>query len=119
MGAPRSSCCAAARYGRYVATGHVLYVQQATLFAVPFDLETLTVTGNAMPVIEGVLSFANTGGAHFSVSDSGTLVYVSGRSVGRESPIHLLDAAGKTTLHRTAVADWSSRGSRPTVASSR
>ena len=36
-------------YGRYVPSGHVVYVNQATLFAVPFDLGKLEVTGSPAP----------------------------------------------------------------------
>jgi len=43
-------------FGRYVASGHLVYVHEATLFAAPFDLERLEVTGQAVPVLEGVAS---------------------------------------------------------------
>ena len=53
--------------------------------AVPFDLERLEVTGGSLPVIEDVMqavyaphSRIDTGAAHFSVSSSGSLVYVEG-----------------------------------------
>ena len=36
-------------FGRYVAGGYVLYVQDDTLFAMPFDGERLKVTGPAGP----------------------------------------------------------------------
>ena len=39
---------------RYVPTGHIVYVSGGTLFAVPFDLPKLEVTGGAVPVVEGV-----------------------------------------------------------------
>jgi eukaryotic-like serine/threonine-protein kinase len=62
---------------RYLPTGHLAYVQAGTLFAVPFDLNTLSVTNNPTPVLQGVLQ-TNTGFPHYSFSDTGTLVYVSG-----------------------------------------
>ena len=53
--------------------------------AVPFDLERLEVTGASLPVIEDVMqavyapdSAFDTGAAQFSVSGSGSLVYVQG-----------------------------------------
>lgn len=45
--------------------------------AAPFDTDRLEVTGAAVPVQEGVLQFAN-GNANYSISATGTLVYLSG-----------------------------------------
>src|SRR5262245_7738925 len=89
---------------RYVASGHLVYARQDSLLAVPFDAETLTVTGGPVPLLEGVARANQTanGIAHFSVSTDGTLVYVPGSAVaatnsqrtlvwvdrqGREEPI--------------------------------
>ena len=38
---------------RYVSTGHIVYASRGTLFAVPFDLSRLVVTGGAVSVVEG------------------------------------------------------------------
>ena len=46
--------------------------------AVPFDPQRLTVTGSAVPVVEGVLQSPTTGGAQYSFSATGSLVYVPG-----------------------------------------
>jgi serine/threonine protein kinase len=70
---------------RYVPTGHLAFLRQGTLMAVPFDLGKLKVTGQPMPIIQSVLqalnighSYFNTGAGQFSLSDSGSLVYASG-----------------------------------------
>jgi serine/threonine-protein kinase len=64
-------------YPRYASSGHVLYAQGGTLMAAPFDPERLRVVGPSVPVIEGVR--VEPGGAgQYSVSATGTLVYVSG-----------------------------------------
>jgi serine/threonine-protein kinase len=67
------------RDARYIPTGHLLYAVQRTLLAVPFDLGVMEVTGASVPVVEGVARSvaARTAAAHFSVSNDGTLVYVS------------------------------------------
>ena len=39
---------------RYLPTGHLVYVLGGTIFAVPFDAESLMVTGTPVPVIVGV-----------------------------------------------------------------
>ena len=78
-------------HGRYLPTGHLLYLRDGTLFAVPFDLDQLEVTGPVVSVVDGVTSDARPGGAQFAVSTDGTLVYLPGPSVGGTSPVHWLD----------------------------
>ena len=68
--------------GRYLPTGHIVYALGGTLFAVPFDLRRLETRGGPMPIVQGVRR-ANTpeinpGTAHFSVSNTGALIYVPG-----------------------------------------
>ena len=75
--------------GRYVSTGHLIYVRLGTLMAVPFDPVRLAVTGGATGVIDGVMQAANrnlsdmdnTLAAQFTVSDTGALVYLTGGAV--------------------------------------
>ncbi len=75
--------------GRYVSTGHLLYVRLGTLMAVPFDPVRLAVTGGAAGVIDGVMQaanqlasyIANTGAGQFTVSNTGALVYLTGGTV--------------------------------------
>src|SRR5262245_3502638 len=63
----------------YVPTGHLLYAVGNALFAIAFDASKLTVTGAAVPVLEGLLRGANaTAPANYGVSDDGTLVYATG-----------------------------------------
>jgi eukaryotic-like serine/threonine-protein kinase len=59
---------------RYVPTGHLVYVRDGTLFAAPFDVTTLAVTGAAVPLVEDVAQQGPT--AHFAISSHGALVYV-------------------------------------------
>jgi Tol biopolymer transport system component len=64
---------------RYLPTGHLVYALGGVLFARPFDLPRLAVTGGPVPVVEGVKrSSGATGTAHFSVSSTGSLVFVPG-----------------------------------------
>jgi hypothetical protein len=37
-------------YGRYVPSGHLLYVHQGTVYAAPMDVNRLELTGPAAPV---------------------------------------------------------------------
>jgi Tol biopolymer transport system component len=59
---------------RYVPTGHLVYALGGTLFAVPFDVSMLAVTGAAVPLVEDVAQQIVT--AHFAISSNGALVYV-------------------------------------------
>jgi Tol biopolymer transport system component/predicted Ser/Thr protein kinase len=65
-------------YGRYVPTGHVLFVDGDAVFALPFDAKRLERTGSPMPVLEGVASVPAGGQAQYAVSDTGMLVYRPG-----------------------------------------
>ena len=64
---------------RYSPTGHLVYAQGGSLMAVPFDLQRLAVTGAAVPVVEGVQQSPSSGAARYSISATGSLVYVPGR----------------------------------------
>jgi eukaryotic-like serine/threonine-protein kinase len=67
-----------ATHPRYAPSGHLVYAQGATLMAVPFDLQRLQVTGTAVPVVEGVLQSTTSGAAQYSLSATGSLVYIPG-----------------------------------------
>ncbi len=72
-----------AGFARYVPTGHVVYARRGTLVAVPFDLSRLEVTGPPVTVEEGVNMSVTNGGAQFSFSGTGDLVYMA---AGPEDP---------------------------------
>jgi eukaryotic-like serine/threonine-protein kinase len=63
---------------QYSPSGHLVYAQGGNLMAVPFDPQRLAVSGTAAPVVEGVLQSPITGDAQYSISATGSLVYVSG-----------------------------------------
>ena len=75
---PRKVVQRGAYHGRYLASGHLVYVHDGTLFAAPFDLDRLEVTGQPVPVLAGLNANVVTGGAQFAASDGGTLVYLPG-----------------------------------------
>jgi serine/threonine-protein kinase len=62
---------------RYATSGHLLYVQGGNLMAAAFDARRLQISGSAVPVVEGILQLPS-GGPQFSVSATGSLVYVPG-----------------------------------------
>ena len=68
--------------GRYVSTGHLIYGRGGVVMAAPFDVDTLSITGGAVPIVEGVLRSSmgarGTGAMHLSIAANGTLAYLPG-----------------------------------------
>src|SRR5262249_18447054 len=93
-------------YVRYLRTGHLLYAEGATLFAVPFDADRLEVTGLPFAVVQGVEGFTMSGASSFDVSDIGTLAYVAGPLTGSEAPMLWLHRDGTTATLRASPLDW-------------
>ena len=63
------------------ASGHILYVLDNTLVAQRFDPDKLEVEGDPVPIAERI-GFDSNGASGFSVSTTGTLVYVAGVAAG-------------------------------------
>ncbi len=94
-------------FGRYVASGHIVYIQDGTLFAMPFDRQRLAVTGPAGRAIDGVISDAGRGSAQFALSRMGTLVYLRDEHLFSARPMAWMDRSGTIAALRAAPADWS------------
>src|SRR5262249_18614456 len=83
---------------RYVASGHLLFVQGATLYAAPFDFSRPAEVVGAVQVVEGIRRFPGTGMTpQYDVSSNGTLAYIAGptRFASSEVTLVLSDKAGK------------------------
>ncbi len=75
----------------YSPTGHVLYTNRENgLYAVPFDVATLTVTGGAFAVIDGVLP------TKFALSPSGAALYSIDRTTASASGLVWVSRDGRT-----------------------
>src|SRR5215469_4877145 len=83
-------------YGRYLPTGHLVYIRQGALVGVKFDPEALEVHGAPVPLLEDVAANPVTGGGQFDFSNTGTLVYTSGKSAAQEWRLSWLDSSGTT-----------------------
>jgi serine/threonine-protein kinase len=92
-------------YPRYVPSGHVVYMHEGTLFAVPLDLRRLEVTGQPTPILEGLAAAPGIGAAQFSFSDTGNLAYVAGAG-GRSVSIYWMDREGKFQPLRETPGDY-------------
>ena len=104
-------------FGRYVPTGHIVYVQGETLMAVPFDPARLEVTGSPVPVLDDVPADTVNATSQFAFSADGTLAYVPGRIFNAERELVWVDRRGEATpvtetRRRYAVPSLSPDGRR-------
>jgi serine/threonine-protein kinase len=81
-------------FARYLPSGHLIWVHQNTLYAAPFDLGRLALTGDPQPVVEDVDNGKDAGG-DFGFSQTGIFVYGSGNRELQRS-IFWLDSTGRT-----------------------
>ena len=96
-------------YGHYLPSGHLVYLHDNILYAVGFDLGRLQPIGQPVPVLEGIMASDAMSGAQFSVSDNGTLAYLSGGGTAVETPaMSWLDVTGKVTPLLPSGRNWSS-----------
>ena len=61
---------------RFSPTGHVVFARDGSLWAAPFDLDQLTLSGEPIPILEGVVMSPDAA-AHVAFATDGSLVYVS------------------------------------------
>jgi serine/threonine-protein kinase len=57
---------------KYLPTGHLIFARDKQLMAMAFDLQTLEITGQPIPIIGDIYSFS----PNFQITDNGTLVYL-------------------------------------------
>ena len=82
-------------FGRYLPSGHLTYLHQGTLFAVPFDIPRLQPRGAAVPILDDVASAPGHVGGQYDSSDEGTFVYLHGKPAAVPWQLSLVDLAGK------------------------
>ena len=95
--------------GRYVPTGHLVYVIEDVLYATPLDLDRLE-TGGPIPLLDGMSSVSHTRTTHFAISAEGVLVQVPGLSPPERS---LVWVDGQGTIRH--IFDEKRIYSRPSV----
>jgi hypothetical protein len=69
------------RAPRFVGPGHLVFDRDETVWAVPFEPNSRTVAGIAVPVLDGVGTSGGSRTILISVSISGTLVYSPSNAV--------------------------------------
>ena len=95
---------------RYVPTGHIVFSQQGQLMAVPFDLETLSLTGTPVRVTQPRMEAGFLEPWEWTFSEDGTLIYATAKQgVGRGREAVWVDRSGQQTeleMNRVADGDW-------------
>ncbi len=80
----------------YTASGHLVYTRsEGSVVAVPFDIGSMAVTGQAIPLLEGVV-LDGSGAAELAFSRTGSLVYVAG-GVASPPTLVMVDRQGVET----------------------
>ena len=91
---------------RYASSGHIVYAAaDSTLLAAPFDLERLDVTGPSVGLLEGVDVYGGSA-SQFALSETGTLLYVSGGAPAPVSPVWV----GRDGTAEEITPGWSTPG---------
>jgi serine/threonine-protein kinase len=99
--------------GRYLPTGHLVFVRRGALMTVPFDLARLEVKGPAvtlvprlMQALNAQMPVMNSGAGQYSVSESGSLIWASGSMYpDRPSQVYWVDRSGH-------AEPWTALGTR-------
>ena len=92
----------------YIPTGHLIYTIGGTVYAVPFDLKKLQVTGGPVPVLEGVrrVSNAQVPASFLSFSDDGSLIWVAGSTGEAPRTLALVDRSGSRKVLSLSPAGY-------------
>lgn len=83
---------------RYVPAGCLTYSRSGSLFAAPFDLNHLEVTGPSIPVVNGLSGDQTTGAMNYAVSENGTLLWIPGQAVSGNRELIFADLAGRFSI---------------------
>jgi serine/threonine-protein kinase len=93
----RTTLVEGGRYPVFLAPGHLLFVREHDLFAVGFDPRRLEVSGDPVPVVQGIRVEA-AGAAQVTVSDDGTLAYLPGVRMDRGELVWVDRSGGVESL---------------------
>jgi serine/threonine-protein kinase len=93
----------------YLRSGHIAFVQDGTLLAVPFDLDRLERTGRQTVVITGVRQ-TDIGGGQFAFSQTGSLAYLPAIGEAQRDTLVWVDSTGAEQL--TTMTGEAFRGPR-------
>ena len=81
-------------YPRYSPTGHIVFAREDSIWAVPFDVDRLEVSGEPTPLLEGIYVDPAFGFAGFALSGDGSLAYMTGSRSIPMNRLVLVDRRG-------------------------
>ena len=94
-------------FARYSSSGHLLYVNNNTVFAAPLELPSLQLTALPAPVLHEV-STNPEGGSQYDIAENGTLIYLTGSAEGAKRRIAWSDFDGELTDISETQLDYQS-----------
>jgi serine/threonine-protein kinase len=92
-------------FGRYVSSGHLVYLSQGTLFAVRFDLTRLEVVGPAVPALDDVATNGSAG--LLTLAPDGTLLYEPIQIFRGDRSLDWMTRDGRTSALSAKKVNWS------------
>ncbi len=95
----------------YLPSGHIAFVQKKSLLVASFD-ETNLEIGAPVVVVDGILSDFDTITSNYSVSASGSMVYLSGSTIWDRDLIEI-DREGRTRVIETERRGFNALGLSP------
>ncbi len=83
----------------YLPSGHIVYTEDNALLAVPFDLDTLSVSGSPTTLLRDVFRSGPSNALYpiFSISNNGVLAYAGGGGGSSETTLVWVDRDGTET----------------------
>jgi Tol biopolymer transport system component len=90
----------------YAPTGHLIFARDGFLFAAPFDVETLELEGNPVPLVENVLGVRSSGVVYAALAENGLLAYIAGAQRSRQSRLTLRYLDGRSEQLPAPVAGY-------------
>ena len=92
--------------GRYLPSGHLIYVRGNTLMAARFDPDRAEVIGEAVAILEGVATTPGTGSARFDIALDGTLAFVKAAASDRRTLVWVTRQGTPTPIPAGPRAFW-------------
>ena len=105
IGGTRRVLVAGGMDGRALEQGVLLYVRNSILFGQAFDASTLQIAGGPIPLLEDLSVGVPSGAGQFSVSDTGTLVFIQ-RSGFRVGELAWIDRKGNEEALAAPVKNY-------------
>lgn len=102
----KSRLMAAESNAAYASPGYLVFHREATLFAQPFNADTLALAGEPLHIADQLGYSGANGRGHFDVSQNGVLLYFQSGGAAGGGP------AGRAQTVPSAVFGWSDRTGR-------